>query len=101
MINHLFGIEKNNIEVCSGSINGRPTATSNALLSSLREKDSLPSILNLSSSSASLPFTVDINPAMNPDYVADAQKLDDIPNGVFSRWMCDPPSNLRTSRDMY
>jgi hypothetical protein len=101
MINHLFGTEKNRIEVCSGSIKGRSTLTSNAALSSLKVEDSLSSFLNLSSSSSSLPFTVDINPHLNPDFVADAQILDGIPNGVFSRWMSDPPYNPRTSRDMY
>lgn len=100
MINHLFGTEKNRIEVCSGSIKGRATATPNVVLSSLKVKDSLSSVLNLSSSS-SYPFTVDINPGLNPDYVEDAQRLDSIPNGVFSRWMGDPPYNPRTSRDMY
>ncbi len=101
MINHLFGTEKNRIEVCSGSIKGRSTATSNAVHSSLNVKDSLSSLLNLSASSSLLPFTVDINPGLNPDYVADGQILDGIPNGVFSRWMCDPPYNLSTARDMY
>jgi hypothetical protein len=99
MINHLFGPEKNIMEVCSGTIKGR-TWTSSAALSSLDVKDSLSSFLNLSSSS-SLPFTVDINPHLNPDYVADAQILDDIPNGVFNRWMCDPPYNLSIGRKMY
>ncbi len=69
-------------------------------ISSLKVKDSLSSVLNLSSSSSS-PFTVDINPHLNPDYVADAQILDGIPNGAFNRWMGDPPYNPRTSRDMY
>jgi hypothetical protein len=55
--------------------------------------------LNLSSST--YPFTVDINPHLNPDYVADAQILDGIPNGVFNRWMGDPPYNLSTAREMY
>ena len=90
MINHMFGIEKNRIEVCSGSIKGRATETSNAVLSSLNIKDSLSSVLNL-----------DINPGLNPDYVADAQILEGIPSGVFSRWMGDPPYNPRTSRDTY
>jgi len=99
MINHLFGIENNRIEVCSGSVRGR-TWTSSAALSSLNVKDSLSSVLNLSSSSSS-PFTVDINPRLNPDYVADAQILDDIPNGVFNRWMADPPYKLSTARKMY
>ena len=99
MINHLFGPVKNGIEVCCGSIKGRTWASS-AALSSLKVKDSLLSLLNLSSSSLS-PFTVDINPDKNPDYVADAQMLDGIPNGVFNRWMGDPPYNLDTARNMY
>lgn len=99
MINHLFGTERNRIEVCSGTIKGR-TWTSSSVLSSLNIKDSLSSVLNLSSSS-SLPFTVDINPHLNPDYVADAQILDGVPNGVFNRWMADPPYNLSTARKMY
>jgi hypothetical protein len=81
MIDHLFGIENNRIEVCSGTIKGR-TWSSGAALSSLKVKDSLLSVLNLSSSS-SLPFTVDINPDKKPDYVADAQSLKGIPNGVI------------------
>lgn len=56
MIDYIFGSE-----VCSGCIKGR-----NA------------------SSSASAPFTVDINPAINPDYVGDAQKLDGISSGIFN-----------------
>lgn len=97
MINHLFGIENNRIEVCSGTIKGR-TCTSSAF-SSLKVKNSLSSILNLSL--YSFPFTVDINPQLNPDYVVDAQRLDGIPSGVFNRWMCDPPYNLNTARTMY
>jgi len=100
MINHLFGIEKNRIEVCSGSIKGRTTTTLNAVLSPLEVKDSFSSTLDVSSSS-SLPFTVDINPRLNPDLVADSQILDCIPNGVFNRWMGDPPYNISTARDMY
>ena len=46
MINHLFGPEKNRIEISSGSIKGR-TWTSGAALSSLKVKDSLLSVLNL------------------------------------------------------
>jgi len=99
MINHLFGIEKNRIEVCSGTIRGK-TWTSGAALTTLKVNDSISSVLNPSSSS-SLPFTVDINPHLNPDYVADAQRLDSIPNGIFNRWMCDPPYNLSTARKMY
>jgi len=29
------------------------------------------------------------------------QILDDIPNGVFNRWRCDPPYNPKTAREMY
>lgn len=99
MINHLFGPEKNRIEVCSGRVKGK-TWTSGTALTSLKVNDSLLSVLNLSSSPSS-PFTVDINPHLNPDYVADAQSLNGIPNGVFNRWMGDPPYNLRTAREMY
>jgi hypothetical protein len=78
MIDNIFGSEENTIEVCSGSIKGRNT-----------------------SSSPSAPFTVDINPAMNPDYVGDAQKLDGISSGIFIRGMGDPPYNNKTARKMY
>jgi hypothetical protein len=78
MINHVFGSEKNTIQVCSGSIKGR-----NA------------------SSSPYAPFTVDINPSTNPDYIGDAQVLEGIANGVYSRWMGDPPYNDKTARKMY
>ena len=46
-------------------------------------------------------FTVDINPDTEPDLVADGQKLDDIPDGKFNRWRCDPPYNARTAKEMY
>jgi len=78
MIDRVFGSEKNTIEVCSGSIKGRNV-----------------------SSSPSAPFTVDINPAMKPDYVGDAQKLDGISSGIFNRWRGDPPYNNKTARKMY
>ena len=52
MIDDIFGKDENTIEVCSGSVKGR-----NA------------------SPSPNAPFTVDINPDLNPDYVADAQVL--------------------------
>lgn len=100
MIDHIFGKDENTIEVCSGSIKGR-TWTSNTTLSSLKVNDSsLSSISNLSSSSLS-PFTVDIKSHLNPDYVVDAQTLDGIPNGVFTRWRGDPPYNPRTAKEMY
>jgi hypothetical protein len=78
MIDHVFGSEKNTIEVCSGSIKGRHA-----------------------SSSPSAPFTVDINPSLNPDHVGDAQKLDGISSGIFNRWRGDPPYNDKTARKMY
>ena len=78
LINNLFGEEKNAIEVCSGSIKGR-----NA------------------SSSPYAPYTVDINPAKNPDYVGDAQVLKDIVNGIYARWMGDPPYNPKNAKKMY
>lgn len=73
MIDYIFGREENTIEVCSHSIKGRN-----------------------SSSSQSAPFTVDINPAINADYVGDAQKLDGISSGIFNRWRGDPPYNDKT-----
>ncbi|HEY7082377.1 MAG TPA: hypothetical protein VH500_22025 [Nitrososphaeraceae archaeon] len=78
MIDRIFGIEENTIEVCSRNIKGRN-----------------------STSSPSAPFTVDINPAMNPDYVGDAQKLDGISSGIFNRWRGDPPYNLKNAITMY
>ena len=78
MIDYIFGSEENTIEVCSGSIKGRKP-----------------------SSSLSAPFTVDINPDMKPDYVADAQNLDGILSGIYNRWRGDPPYNDKTARKMY
>ena len=78
LINNLFGEEENTIEVCSGSIKGRNV-----------------------SSSPSAPFTVDINPAMNQDYVGDAQVLKGIANGTYSRWLGDPPYNPKNAKKMY
>jgi hypothetical protein len=49
--------------------------------------------------SPSAHFTVDINPAMNPDCVGDAQVLEGIANGTYSRWMGDPPYNARTAKE--
>lgn len=84
MIDNVFGKEENTIEVCSGSVKGRGGAT-------------------MSGESASLSscFTVDINPDTNPDLVADGQKLEQIPNGRFNRWRCDPPYNATTAKEMY
>lgn len=87
MIDTIFGLEENIIEVCSGNLKGRQITTPAA------EKDS--SSVQLSC------FTVDINPDMKPDLVADGQKLDGIPNGKFCRWRCDPPYNAQTAKSMY
>ncbi len=97
MIDHIFGKEENTIEVCSGSIMGR-IATSSSLEGN---ESSLSSILQLPSSSSSSCFTVDINPDLNPDCVADGQNLDVIPNAKFNRWRCDPPYNAKTAKEMY
>jgi hypothetical protein len=74
MINNLFGVEKNTIEVCSRSVRG---------------------------SKESPCFTVDINPDTKPDLVDDGQVLRHIPNNKFNRWRCDPPYNQSTSHRMY
>ncbi|HEY7573406.1 MAG TPA: hypothetical protein VH796_18760 [Nitrososphaeraceae archaeon] len=78
MIEHIFGSEEDTIHVCSGSIKGRCTT-----------------------SSPSSPYTVDTNPALKPDYVADAQRLNEIAKETYSRWMADPPYNARTAKKMY
>ena len=76
MIDNIFGKEENTIEVCSRSVKGSKESPSSC-------------------------FTVDINPKIQPDLVADGQTLDDIPNNKFKRWRCDPPYNKDTARKMY
>ena len=56
---------------------------------------------NIKRATAPSCFTVDINPDTNPDLVADGQKLEQIPNGRFNRWRCDPPYNATTAKEMY
>lgn len=74
MIDNIFGIEENTIEVCSRSVKG--------------SKDS-PC------------FTVDINSDTKPDLVNDGQTLEAIPDNKFNRWRCDPPYNQNTAQRMY
>jgi len=102
MIDYIFGKEENTIEVCSGSIRGRNAMSVPESNTTVEEnKSSLLSIPQLALSQYSSCFTVDINPDTKPDYVADGQILDGIPNGIFSRWRCDPPYNAKTAKEMY
>jgi len=71
MLDNVFGYEKNTIETCSHSVNGR----------------------NI--------FTVDINPKYNPTVVDDAQVLSKISDRSFNRYRSDPPYNKATARRMY
>jgi hypothetical protein len=89
MIDNIFGAEENTIEVCSGSI-----GKAGSVITTFRESNSLV-IANDS------PFTVDINPNMKPDLVADGQDLAGIPDKTFNRWRCDPPYNAKTAKLMY
>jgi hypothetical protein len=74
VIDNIFGVEENTIEVCSRTVKG---------------------------SKESSCFTVDINPVTKPDLVADGQTLYDIPDNKFNRWRCDPPYNQDTAQKMY
>jgi hypothetical protein len=74
MIDAVFGKEDNTIEVCSGSI---------------RKYD------------YNSCYSVDINPATEPDLVDDGQILSSISNSRFDRWRCDPPYNLETAKERY
>jgi hypothetical protein len=71
MINYVFGLEVNTIEVCSNSV----------------DKNSA--------------FTVDINPKHNPICVDNGETLEKIQSNLFNRWRCDPPYNERTAAEMY
>lgn len=46
-------------------------------------------------------YTVDINPEVEPNLVADGQVLEGVMSESFDRWRCDPPYNERTAREMY
>ncbi|HKG87756.1 MAG TPA: hypothetical protein VKA95_05470 [Nitrososphaeraceae archaeon] len=74
MIDYLFGPENNTIEVCSSYVKGKSSGGA---------------------------FTVDINPATNPDLVDDAQELSKVNPNSFNRWRCDPPYNEATAKTMY
>jgi hypothetical protein len=74
MIDKIFGVEENTIEVCSRSVKG---------------------------SKESPCFTVDINPDTKPDLVDDGQMLNAIADNKFNRWRCDPPYNQNTAQRMY
>lgn len=89
MIDNIFGAEENTIEVCRGSI-----GKAGSVIRTCGESNSL-SITNDS------PFTVDINPNLKPDLVADGQELVGIPDRKFNRWRCDPPYNSKTAKEMY
>ena len=38
--------------------------------------------------------TVDINPDLNPTYVDDAQRLENVPLGLYNIVLCDPPYSV-------
>jgi hypothetical protein len=75
MIDAIFGREDNTIEVCSYSVKGIDKGKGC--------------------------FTVDINPATNPNLVEDGQTLLSISDNRFNRWRCDPPYNVQTAKRMY
>jgi hypothetical protein len=72
MIDNIFGVANNAIEVCSNSIEGNSNLT-----------------------------TVDIRPDTNPNYVADGQIMPMFQDGTFDRWYCDPPYNEVNALKMY
>jgi hypothetical protein len=74
MIDAVFGQEDNTIEVCSGMIKKYGYKSD---------------------------YTVDINPATEPDLVDDGQMLSSISNSKFNRWRCNPPYNVKTAKEMY
>jgi hypothetical protein len=72
-IDHVFGVEYNAIEVCSGKVTG--------LLDGIT--------------------TVDLNPKNNPTIVDDAEWLGEIRSDTYDRWRADPPYNHDTAKNMY
>ena len=90
IIDNIFGAEENTIEVCSGSI-GKGAS----VITTYEQKSNSLMIAKES------PYTVDINPDIKPDLVADGQDLIGIPNRKFDRWRCDPPYNAKTAKLMY
>jgi len=75
MIDAIFGIEENTIEVCSGNV--RKYSDDRRC------------------------FTVDINPKTEPNLVEDGQMLSSISNNRFGRWRCDPPYNIKAAKGNY
>jgi len=75
MIDTVFGPEENTIEVCSHSVKGK-NDNGNC-------------------------FTVDLNPATNPDLIDDAQSLSKLESHSFNRWRADPPYNDKTASSIY
>ena len=72
MIDNIFGVANNAIEVCSNSIQANRSLT-----------------------------TVDINPGTNPQYVVDGQDMPMFQDETFDRWYCDPPYNEVNALKMY
>lgn len=72
-IDHLFGVEYNTIEVCSGKVTG--------LIDGIT--------------------TVDINPKNNPTIVDDAESLEAVRSDTYNRWRADPPYNNNAAKNMY
>jgi hypothetical protein len=73
MINNIFGVANNAIEVCSNSIESDNSLT-----------------------------TVDINLNTHPQYVADGEDMRSLfADETFDRWYCDPPYNEETAFKMY
>ena len=72
MIDNIFGIKNNAVEVCSNSIIG-----DNSLI------------------------TIDIRSNVNPNYVEDGQDMSTFANETFDRWYCDPPYNEENALKMY
>ena len=71
MIDTVFGPEENTIEVCSHSVKVK-NDNGNC-------------------------FTVDLNPATNPDLIYDAQSLSKVESNSFNRWRAEPLYNRQNS----
>ena len=46
-------------------------------------------------------FTIDINPELNPKFVADVHNLKEIPDNNFSAGMADPPYTAEFAKKLY
>lgn len=71
MIDYIFGVVYNTIEICSNSVSNKNC------------------------------YTVDINPKYNPSFVANAETLEGIADSTFNRARIDPPYNEKTAKSMY